>query len=320
LEEREFFDLTHLEFLVPTLERKIMATKNHWLPAIILIIFGAASMRSQEPEDVIRTNTSLVTINVSVNCDKGRPLAGLRPENFLVTEEERQMRVEFFDNSGPASIVFVVDLSTSMRGEKWQSLKAGIKDFLAKAPLANDYTLIGFSDQPSVIARSVNEDQLWQIVNKLVPSGNTALYDAMLVGLNALAEIPHRHKALILFSDGEDTSSRAVLSAVRQEMLRRRATIYTVGILSEYDSPFPDGHTGRDLLQELASASGGLAYFQSAEGIKRVLKEIRSDLSGQYSLSYYALENSTGRRRVQVKIMQTEQTAKLRYQEYYTIR
>jgi hypothetical protein len=157
-------------------------------------------------------------------------------------------------------------------------------------------------------------------MNKLVPSGNTALYDAMLVGLNALAEIPHRHKALVLFSDGEDTSSRAVLSAVRQEMLMRRATIYTVGILSEYNSPFPDGHTGKDLLKELASASGGLAYFQSAEGIKRVLKEIRSDLSGQYSLSYYALENSPGRRHVQVRIMQTEQTAKLRYQQYYTIK
>ncbi|HSE33363.1 MAG TPA: VWA domain-containing protein [Pyrinomonadaceae bacterium] len=297
-----------------------MATKNHWLPAIVLVFFCAASLRAQAPEDVIRTNTNLVTINVSVNGNKGRPLAGLKPENFLVTEEEKQMRVEFFDDGGPASIVFVVDLSSSMRGEKWQSLMAGIKDFLAKAPLGNDYTLIGFSDQASVIARSVNEDQLWQVMNKLVPAGNTALYDAMLVGLNALAEIPHRHKALVLFSDGQDTCSRAVLSAVRQEMLMRRATIYTVGILSKYDSPLPNGRTGKELLSELASATGGLAYFPSAEGLKRVLKEIKSDLSGQYSLSYYPLENSPGRRRVQVRIMQSEQTAKLRYQEYYTIK
>jgi VWFA-related protein len=296
-----------------------MATKNHWLPAIVLVFFCSTAMLAQEPEDVIKTNTNLVTINVSVNGDKGRPLAGLRPENFLVTEQEKQMRVEFFDNSGPASIVFVVDLSTSMRGPKWQSLKAAMKDFLAKAPSGNDYTLIGFSDSPSVIARSVNEDELWHVMNKLAPSGHTALYDAMLVGLNALTEIPHRHKALVLFSDGEDTSSRAVLSAVRQEMLMRRATIYTVGILSKYDSPLPDGRTGKELLKELASASGGMAYFPSAEGIKRVLKEIRSDLSGQYSLSYYPVESSPGRRRVQVRIMQAEQTAKLRYQQYYTI-
>jgi hypothetical protein len=195
-----------------------------------------------------------------------------------------------------------------------------MKNFLANAPSGNDYTLIGFGDSPSVIARSVNEDQLWQALNRLVPYGNTALYDAVLVGLNELSQIPHRHKALVLFSDGEDTSSRAVLSAVGQEVLMRRATIYTVGILSKYDSPLPDGRTGGQLLKELASASGGIAYFPSAEGMRRVLEEIRSDLSGQYSLSYYPLENSPGRRRVQVRIMQTEQSANLRYQQYYTIK
>lgn len=297
-----------------------MATKDHWLPAILLVLSCAASMRAQEPEDIIRTNTNLVTINVSVNGNKGQPVAGLRQENFLVTEEEKKMRVEFFDNCGPASIVFVVDLSSSMRGPKWQSLKAAMKEFLAKAPSGNDYTLIGFGDSPSVIARSVNEDQLWQALNTLVPYGNTALYDAVLVGLNELVQIPHRHKALVLFSDGEDTSSRAVLSAVGQEVAMRRATIYTVGILSSYNSPLPDGRTGQQLLKELAAASGGIAYFPAAGGIRQVLTDIRSDLSGQYSLSYYPLENSPGRRRVQVRIMQTEQSANLRYQQYYTIK
>ena len=146
------------------------------------------------------------------------------------------MRVEFFDNNEPARIVFVVDLSTSMRGRTWQCLKAGVKDFLAKAPTGNDYTPIGFSDSRSVLARSVNEIQMSEALNKLVPDGNTALYDAVLVGLNELAEIPHRYKALVIFSDGEDNASRAVLSAVRQEMHLRRATIYTVGILSKYDT------------------------------------------------------------------------------------
>jgi len=168
-----------------------MAPKKHWLSAILLVLSCAASMRAQEPEDVIRTNTNLVTINVSVNANKGQPVAGLRQENFLVTEEEKKMRVEFFDNCGPASIVFVVDLSSSMRGPKWQSLKVAMKEFLAKAPSGNDYTLIGFGDSPSVIARSVNEDQLWQALNTLVPYGNTAFYDAVLVGLNELTQIPH---------------------------------------------------------------------------------------------------------------------------------
>ena len=277
-------------------------------------------MRTQETEDVIKTDTNLVTINVSVKGNKGRLLPGLRREDFLVIEEGNQMQVEFFENYGPASIVFVVDLSSSMKGKKWKSLKAGMKEFLASAHSGNDYTLIGFSDRPSIIARSANEAELWKVINTLVPSGDTALYDAMLLGLNVLADIPQRHKALVLFSDGEDNSSRAVLSAVGQEVLTRRATIYTVGILDEYGFQHGDGRTGKELLKELANATGGLAHFPKSDEIKRVLKEIRADLASQYSLSYYPHEKSTGRRRVQVSMTQTDHNLRLRYQQYYTVR
>lgn len=230
------------------------------------------------------------------------------------------MRVEFFDNYGPASIVFVVDLSSSMQGKKWKKLKAGMKEFLASAHSGNDYTLIGFSDRPSIIARSANETELWQVINTLVPSGNTALYDAVLLGINVLADIPQRHKALVLFSDGEDNFSRAVLPAVGQEVLMRRATIYTVGILEEHGLPYTNGRTGKELLKEMANATGGLAHFPRSDEIKQVLKEIRADLAGQYSLSYYPLEKSPGRRRVQVSMTQTNHSLKLRYQQYYTVR
>lgn len=297
-----------------------MSASKQWIMAIAVILFSSASMRAQETEDVIKIDTNLVTINVSVKCNKGRLLPGLRREDFLVTEEGKQVQVEFFDNYGPASIIFVVDLSSSMQGKKWKDLKAGMKEFLASAHSGNDYTLIGFSDQPSIIARSAKEDELWQVINTLVPSGNTALYDAMLLGLNVLADIPQRHKALVLFSDGEDNSSRAVLLEVRQEFLTRQATIYTVGILSEYDFPYADGRTGKELLKELANVTGGLAHFPKSYEIKQVLKEIKADLASQYSLSYYPLEKSPGRRRVQVSMAQTDQSLKLRYQQYYTVR
>jgi VWFA-related protein len=297
-----------------------MSTGKQWITTIALMLLCFASLRAQQVEDVIKTDTNLVTINISVKGNKGRPLPGLRREDFLVIEEGKQVQVEFFDNYGPASIVFVVDLSSSMQGKKWKNLKAGMKEFLAKAHSANDYTLIGFSDRPSIIARSANENELWQVINKLVPCGNTALYDAMLLGLNVLAEIPQRHKALVLFSDGEDNLSRAVLLAVQQEVLTRRATIYTVGILDDYTLPFANGRTGKELLNELANATGGLAQFPTANEIERVLKEIRADLSSQYSLSYYPLEKSPGRRHVQVSMTPTYQSLKLRYQQYYTVR
>ncbi|HEX6729634.1 MAG TPA: VWA domain-containing protein [Pyrinomonadaceae bacterium] len=297
-----------------------MSTSKKGILAIALILFCSASIQAQETEDVIKIDTNLVTINVSVKGNKGRLLPGLRREDFLVIEEGNQMQVEFFDNYGPASIVFVVDLSSSMQGKKWKNLKAGMKEFLASAHTGNDYTLIGFSDRPSIIASSANEDELWQVINTLVPAGNTALYDAMLLGLNVLADIPRRHKALILFSDGEDNFSRSVLTEVREECLTRRATIYTVGILNDYYLPFSNGRTGKELLKELANVTGGLAHFPKAYEIKEVLKEIKADLASQYTLSYYPLQKSPGRRRVQVSMTQTYQSLKLRYQQYYTVR
>ena len=298
-----------------------MPTSSQLIKTIVLVLFCSASMQAQEPEEVIKIDTKLVTVNVSVTGDKGRPLQGLTREDFLVTEEGKPMRVEFFDYKGPSSIVLVVDLSSSMQGNKWQKLKAGMKQFLAKANSGNDYTLIGFSDRTRIIARSVNDDELWQVINSLVPSGNTALYDAVLLGLNVLAGIPQQHKALVLFSDGEDNSSRAVLAEVKQEVLTHRATIYTVGILlDDYVNYLPSGRTGRELLNELATATGGLALFPSAEEIERVLKKIRADMTSQYSLSYYPAEKSPGRRRVQVSIRQGHHSLNLRYQQYYMVR
>lgn len=297
-----------------------MSTSKQWVMAIAVILVCSAAIQPQETEDVIKIDTNLVTINVSVKGNKGRLLPALRREDFLVVEEGNRMQVEFFDNYGPASIVFVVDLSSSMKGKKWKDLKAGLKEFLASAHAGNDYTLIGFSDIPSIIAHSANEDELWQVINTLVPSGHTALYDAMLLGLNVLADIPQRHKALVLFSDGEDNFSRAVLPEVRQEFLTRRATIYTVGILSEYSLPDADERTGKELLKELANVTGGLAHFPKSYEIKRVLKDIKTDLASQYTLSYYPLEKSPGRRRVQVSMTQTDHRLKLRYQQYYTVR
>jgi Ca-activated chloride channel homolog len=294
---------------------------NRWVTAIILVLCSWALVEAQDVEDVIKVDVALVTVNVSVTDTKGRAFTGLQAVDFLVTDEDKPMRVEFFDKHGPVSIVFVVDLSSSMRGDKWRTLKAGIKKFLAKAHSGNDYTFIGFSDQPRVLARSVNEDELWQVINTVAPYGNTALYDAVLLGLNVLDQIPRRHKALVLFSDGEDTSSRSDLSEVRQRALTHRATIYTVGILREQPLyALPGGRTGKELLNELAVATGGLAQFPSSEEIQRVLKEIRADLTSRYSLSYYSAEKSHGWRRVQVRITPGPHRLKLRYQQRYLVR
>ena len=287
----------------------------------MLILFPWAAVCAQEIEEVIKVEVALVTVNVLVTDAKGQPRPGLQAADFRVTEEGKPMRVEFFDHLGAASIVFVIDLSSSMRGDKWKKLKAGMKKFLTNAHSGNDNTLIGFSDQPRIMARSINEEELWQVVDSVTPYGNTALYDAVLLGFTVLDQIAQRHKALVLFSDGEDNSSIADLVEVKKQALMHSATIYTVGILNEnYTVPLADGRTGKELLKDLASVTGGLAHFPTSSEITRVLEEIRADLTSRYSLSYYPADKQTGWRRIEVSVTPRPDRVRLRYQQRYLVK
>jgi len=146
-----------------------MSTNNKWILALGVVIISWASAVAQDPVDVIKIGVDLVTVNVSVTEKKGHQVSGLQRENFSVTDEGKQVSLEFFDSNGPASIVFVVDISSSMRGDKWQNLMKAMKKFLATAHEGSDYTLIVFGDRPQLVARAVNASELWRDLASLRP-------------------------------------------------------------------------------------------------------------------------------------------------------
>ena len=294
-----------------------MSINNRYLMMTILILVFWSSAQAQD-DVVIKIETNLVTVNVSVTDAKNRHLPGLKAEDFLVTDQGQRVRPEFFDSQGPVSIVFVVDISSSMRA-KWNNLRTGLKRFLAKGHEASDYTLIAFNEKPRLIASSVSAEQLWQGFNTLKPYGETALYDGLLLGLDALERVPQRHRALVLLSDGEDNCSHGGLALVQQETLAHRATIYPVGILIDQRlSPYQPN--GKKLLSELAASTGGFVLFPAPDRIRDVLELISADLSNQYSLSYYPPEKAPGWRFVQVNVARNHGRMNVRYQQRYLMR
>jgi VWFA-related protein len=303
-----------------------MRLSRRWVGAAAAVLSLLGTVSAQQPEaeaareeDVVKVEVDLVTVNVSVTDGDKRPVRGLLAADFVVSDEGRAVNLEFFDGQGPASIVFVVDTSTSMKYEKWAKLKGALKKFLSRAREGNDYTLVAFADRPRLVVESVGAQELWQGVLGLEPEGNTALYDAVLLGLEVLGRTPRRHKALVLLSDGQDIKSRAGLDDVQLEALTRRATIYAVGItldakprlMLEFD------RKGRDVLKGLAAATGGLAFFPEPDNISGVLDGINADLSGQYTLGYYAADKEPGWRNIQVSLTPAQQRRRLRYQQRY---
>ncbi len=282
---------------------------------------GQESAQDQD-DDVVRFNVDLVTVNVAVKDHKGRSLLGLKSQDFRITDENTPVVPEFFDSEGPASILFVIDTSSSMQGAKWKSLISGLRDFLKKARDGNDYTLVVFDISPRLLVQSVGGDELLNCLRDLKPDGETALYDGVLLGLDVLQQLPRRHRAVVLITDGTDTSSHFGLAEIEMRASASRTTFYSIGVLLESDcrSGFKGACIGRDTVNKLAKLTGGLAFFPKVWEISPVLKEVSNDVSSQYSLSYYPPDKKSGWRQVNVTLAQDYQRPKLRYQQRYLMK
>lgn len=300
-------------------------TKHKHLPIIILLVVMLCTSTAplcQTPSqdyDIITTDTNLVTLNVSVTNNKKRPITDLMKDDFAIKDDGSTIKPEFFDSHGPASIIFVLDISTSMRGLKWQNLHDGLKDFLKKQK-ESDFTLIVFNERPKLVARSVSASQFWKIFESIKPDGETALYDGLSLGLDQVSCLSRRHKAIVLLSDGEDNSSKTKLAKVQEEVFATHTTIYAVGILIDSSAPITERYKGRDLLIELAAATGGSSFFPTPYKIEPVLDDINAEISTQYSFGYYPPSKAGGWRNVDVQLTRFTDKANLRYQQRYLLK
>ena len=137
-------------------------------------------------------------------------------------------------NRKPANIMVVVDTSGSMRGEKMDQAKAGVDYFLSRLPLQDNIGLIGFATTPTVLVplgvRSENMSNLQIQVQGMIPTGNTALYDALDLARNELEKQnqPDRINAIVLLSDGADTASLLTIEQMEQNFGENSLPVFPI--------------------------------------------------------------------------------------------
>jgi VWFA-related protein len=298
--------------------------RNHRLIAIALLflILSAATAPlcqtpSTEEYEVVKIDTNLVTLNVSVT-NKNRPVTGLATEDFQIQENGARVKPEYFDSQGPASIIFVLDISTSMRGEKWRNLREGLKDFLKKQE-TSDYTFIIFNEKARLVRQSITAKEFWKVFETIKPDGETALYDGLALAFDQVNCLSRRNKAIVLLSDGEDNRSTTTLATIQQEVATTHTTIYAVGIVIDSSAPIEERYRGRDLLKELASSTGGLSFFPTPIKLESTLQEITTEITNQYSFGYYPSNKKPGWRSIEVSLLKTNlrHNTKVRYQSRY---
>jgi Ca-activated chloride channel family protein len=231
-----------------------------------------------EPE-----NVDVVHVTASV-LDNGKFVTGLPREAFRVYEDDVLQPIDHFAaETSPLELVIGTDISLSMVGSIGIT-RDNVKHFLSALPNRPDdrFTLVVFNDNFFVLARpSVDLEGRLKALDGLVPWGQTSLHEALMRSFDLLGR-QARRRGLVMFTDGDDTTSHVPREAVLRRSETSDAVVYLIGQGRAVDSP-----SLRDLCTRLAEISGGRAFFpRDAEQLGATYDAILEEMSHQYLLSY----------------------------------
>ena len=229
-------------------------------------------------------------VTVTVADSRGKFVRGLPQSAFRVSEDGRPQTISHFASENvPLELIVAVDISGSM-GPSMSQVKTAVKAFLAAVPSQHQITILAFNDTLFTLARRATDlAERAKAVDRLAPWGSTALYDAILRGLDLLGRQTGR-KALIVFSDGEDQGSHARIADVERRLQGSDVTLYMIGLGrgTSFESL-------QKVLQRLATPTGGRALFtESVDELQGAFAELLDELSNQSLLALRM--NSRGNR------------------------
>ena len=261
----------------------------------VMILFGshAGSQASTPPNDQdtqayrLSVDLNLVVLHATVRDRSARFVSNLREQDFEVYEDGvRQSLRLFLHEDVPVTVGLVVDHSGSMQS-KLVEVTAAARSFAQFSNPQDQMFVVNFNETvalglPAAIPFTNNPAQLQGAIWRAPALGETALYDAVVKGLQQLQEGNRDRKVLLVISDGGDNASTHSLAQVASRAAQSSAMIYTIGL---FEAGNPDRNPG--VLHQLARATGGEAFFPDQIGeVTAICEGIARDIRNQYTLGY----------------------------------
>ena len=178
-----------------------------------------------DPGFRFKSGVELINVNATVSDSTGRFVPDLRQEDFIVYEDGQPQSVTHFSAERvPVSLGIVLDTSGSMDGEKIKAAQRALDRFLYDLLDPNDEIfLYRFGDHPILVQGWTTDRQLLtRALGRIATNGGTAMYDAVAQALSLVATAQNRKRALVVISDGNDTSSRTQPSGNESAHSRER--------------------------------------------------------------------------------------------------
>jgi Ca-activated chloride channel family protein len=295
--------------------------------------------------DVVKFNTSLVMVPVTVMDRSGRYVPQLQRSDFHIFENGVEQKIAYFATTNtPFTVVFLIDTSGSTQVRLDEIQDAAIK-FVERLKPEDSVMVMSFDDQIDVLTKPTNDrTAITRAIRRTNTGGGTRLYDAVDQVLKQHLKTITGRKAVVLFTDGMDTTSRrASYDSTIRLAEESDAPIYSVdyssggrGVFGQRSPsvlglPIPGRQSGgaspgdyrraSAYLHALANTTGGRFYSGNSQfGIAQAFTWIAEELGRQYSLGYYPQSSASNgeRRQIKVKVDESDVVVKSRDSYIYT--
>ena len=276
------------------------------------VAFGV-TVAAQQPT-FRSSGTVVVPLFATVTDAQNRLVPDLTKDDFEVLDNDKAQPLLLFESENqPITVVVMLDTSGSMTGSI-KLLKAAAEEFINRL-LPEDKAAVGaFNDKIEISSKfSSDRDALVTEVKDLDYGNGTRLYDAIAEGLNQLRGVDGR-KVVLVFTDGDDTSSRIGRGTVMDRARLEEVMIYAIGLQSEYFDGQRKVRSKPDSgLRRLADETGG-GYFElkQTSDLGPTFTRVAQELHSQYVLGFEAPQLDGKVHKLTVKMKQAGMTARAR--------
>jgi Ca-activated chloride channel family protein len=310
---------------VPTSPFKSVVPSRRALLTVGLLAVVASAPAAGQRGQRFRAGVEVVSLNVTVLDGANRLIRDLEQQDFEVFEDGSNQEISFFSKTqSPIALALLIDSSASME-DRLQTAQEAAIGFVQRLRTEDVAEIVDFDSRVDIRQAFTNEKAaLEKAIRDTAAGGSTALHHAIYISLKELRKIRAstaeeiRRQAIVVLSDGEDTSSILSYEDVLDQAKRSETAIYTIGL-----RPKDNGSRGfkeaEFVLKQLAFETGGRAWFPEHVGqLAGVYDQIATELASQYTLGY-ASKNSRrdgAWRRIVVRVKRENVTARTK-QGYY---
>src|SRR5688500_17987877 len=281
---------------------------------VIALLAGTVILAQQPEQPVFRTTNRMVPVYATVVDSSGRLVPGLEQADFSVSDNGKPADVGLFSNEPqPFTAVVMLDTSASMTANL-KLLNRAAEQFLLRLLPVDKAQVGAFNDKIQLSGTFTNDrDELIGALNDLYFGNPTRLNDGIAAGLDALKGIDGR-RVVLVFTDGEDTSSRLGFKTVQERARDEEVMVYAIGLESEYFNGMRvvRSRPSRDLRKIADETGGGYFELQKTDELAPTFTRVAAELRSQYLIGFApaALDNRV--HKLEVKVNKPGMTVRAR--------